>query len=177
MLDSKLLSLLFIAGQPMSIKKMAHLCDVEEAEAEKALENLRTEFQKNNFGLWLLKNGKEYQLSSNPENANLVQKFLKEEVSGELTPPQLETLTIIAYREPILKAELEQIRGVNCSLILRNLLIRGLINTEEEKKTGTMRYRLSFDFLRYLGVSSVSELPDYEKLHKSEIVEKMLEAV
>jgi len=68
------------------------------------------------------------------ESSEIVEKFLKEELTGEMTRPQLETLTIIAYRGPMTKMEIEQIRGVNCSLILRNLLMRGLVEAKLDKK-------------------------------------------
>ncbi|HTK59958.1 MAG TPA: SMC-Scp complex subunit ScpB, partial [Candidatus Baltobacteraceae bacterium] len=74
---------------------------------------------------------------------------------------------------------LEQIRGVNCSLILRNLMIRGLVESEGGKAddpTAPATYRVSFDFLRYLGIREMAELPDYENLRSDENLQKLLEA-
>jgi len=85
----------------------------------------------------------------------------------------LETLTIIAYRGPVTRPEMEQIRGVNCSQILRNLLIKGLVEMEEKNKEPY--YSISVDFLKYLGVSNIQELPDYDKLHQHESLEEFLE--
>jgi len=84
----------------------------------------------------------------------------------------LETLTIIAYRGPISKPIIEQIRGVNCSLILRNLLIRDLITGEE--RDNDVFYSVTPAFLQYLGLNSVKNLPDYEKLHSVENLEQFL---
>jgi segregation and condensation protein B len=85
-----------------------------------------------------------------------------------LTQPSIETLTIIAYRGPISKAEIEKIRGVNCSLILRNLMIRGLVDFDIDKNNGQELYNVTVDFLQYLGLNTVEDLPDYMRLHQLE---------
>ena len=87
----------------------------------------------------------------------------------------METLTIIAYRGPITRLELEQIRGVNCSLILRNLMIKGLIEEERDGKRMVSDYRVSLNFTRYLGINKIEDLPDYQKLHSHENLVKLLE--
>ena len=91
-------------------------------------------------------------------------------MGGELTRPQLETLTVIAYKSPITKSEIEQIRGINCTMILRNLLMRGLIIEEE----GTLEsvYTVSLETLSLLGITKVEDLPDYQKLHDEEIPQR-----
>ncbi len=122
----------------------------------------------------IIKNGDEYQMATSPENSKLVQDFIKDETTGELTRPALETLTIIAYRAPVTKAELEQIRGVNCSLILRNLLIRGLVESSEDAETKLIYFRPTFEFLRHLGIGSVNELPEYGKLNSDENLQQIL---
>ena len=82
---------------------------------------------------------------------------------------------MIAYKGPVTKPEIEQIRGVNCSLILRNLLLRGLIE-ETGSVGGEARYSITIPFLQYLGVSSVKELPDYEGLNAHETLKAVLNA-
>ena len=174
-LKSQIESLLFISTHPLSIKKIAEITGGDIGEVEKSIAILQEEYNKKGGGIQLMKNGSQYQMVTSGDNAKLIKEFLKDEMTGELTRPSLETLTIIAYRGPITKFELEQIRGVNCSLILRNLLIRGLIEAKEDKKNMTTFYGITFDFMRYVGISDVSELPDYEKLHSSEILEKLFE--
>ena len=90
----------------------------------------------------------------------------------ELTRPQLEALTTSAYCGPITKAELEQIRGVNCSLVLRNLKIRGLVNSNETKD-GMEGFSITLNFLKFLGVSEIKSLPNYEKLHNHSLIQEM----
>lgn len=88
----------------------------------------------------------------------------KDEMAGELTKAQLETLTVVAYRSPVTRPELEQIRGVNCAVILRNLLVRGLIEEKEHATHPIPVYTLSLEAMRHLGMTSTTELPQYAEL-------------
>lgn len=173
-IKSQIESLLFISAKPMSIAKLAELIKVEEKEVKKAGDELVEDYKENKCGIQIIKNGSKYQMASSPENARLIQEFVNDETTGELSRPSLETLTIIAYRGPISKANLDRIRGVNCSLILRNLLLRGLIEVKEDKQNSDSFYNVSFDFIRFLGINDVIELPDYERLHKDETIDNVL---
>lgn len=169
-LQSQLESLLFVAIKPLAVKELAALTKSKTKEAEEALENLAKEYSSRGSGLALIKNNGQYQLTTAPDNATLIQEFLKDETSGELSQPSLEALTIIAYRGPIGKLELERIRGVNCSLIIRNLLLRGLIEEKYNKATDENHYTVTHDFIRFLGLGSLEELPDYEKLRSNGVL-------
>lgn len=173
-LSSKIESLLFVAGKPLPIKKIAEFLDKPIEEIDVTLQALKDKFNQPKSGIHLLHEGKEWQLATNPENSKLIKEYIQDETTGELTRPSLEALTIIAYRGPITKLELEQIRGVNCSLILRNLEMRGLIQTEEDKTRAQFVYSITLDFLRFLGVDEASGLPDFAKLHNSELLQKLL---
>ena len=174
-LISKIESLLFVSNQPLSVAQIRKLTDSKKPDVESALKELEEKYKaQEDCGIVFIASADKYQLASHPDNAKLVKDFLKSDVTGELTEPALETLTIIAYRGPITKPELEQIRGVNCSLILRNLLIRGLIERIEDKKVDMPRYSVTHEFIRFLGVSQVSDLPDYEKLSKHETLDEVL---
>jgi segregation and condensation protein B len=180
-IKSKIESLLFISAKPMSLTQLTDLLKDDKDKVSKAGDELVEDYKSNKRGIQIIKNGSKYQMVSSPENAQLVQEFIKDETTGELSRPSLETLTIIAYRGPISKAELNQIRGINCALILRNLLIRGLIEVkniksaseEEDDGRGEM-YSVTFDFIRFLGINDVKELPDYEKLSQDNIVDQIL---
>ena len=166
MLKSIIESLLFITNRPLTKKELANLVEEKIEDVEKALEELVEEYTKNDKGIKMVQNGKEFQMVTDPANSKVVQKFLEAEVNKELTPASLETLSTIAYRAPISREELEQIRGINCAVILRHLLIKGLI-TEETQDNGKQVYDISLDFLRQLGINKISELPDYEQLNKN----------
>jgi len=172
-LKSQLESLLFVAIKPLGVKELATLANAKTKEVEEALEELATEYKTKEAGLALIKNNSQYQITTASENAALVQEFLKDEASGELSQPSLEALTIIAYRGPIAKLELERIRGVNCSLIIRNLLLRGLIEEKFDKIKQEYYYTVTHDFIRFLGIGSTKDLPDYEKLNRSETINEI----
>ena len=166
-------SLLFVSGKPLEIKDLSSFLKKDKQEIETALQELMTEYKNRNCGLRIIESGKKYQMASAPDNAKVVQDFLQTEVSGELTPASLETLTIIAYRGPIKKSDLEKIRGINCSLILRNLLIRGLVE-EIDKDAEDKEYNVSLEFIKFLGLDSVKDLPDYDKFHNNENIDRLL---
>ncbi|MFA5069972.1 MAG: SMC-Scp complex subunit ScpB [Patescibacteria group bacterium] len=173
-LKTKIESLLFVSLRPLSSTKIAELLAAEKGEVETALEDLKTEMNGSERGITLMQLGTKYQLSTSPDNSKIVRQYLKDEQTGELTRPALETLTIIAYRGPITKADLDVIRGVNCALILRNLMIKGLIEAIEDKAKMTHYYQVTFDFLKFLGLAEAKELPDFEKLNKDENLFKLL---
>ena len=176
-LKSQLESLLFVAIKPLGIKELTNLTNAKTKEVESALAELLTDYGSTARGLSLISNNGQYQLTTAPENAALIQEFLKDETSGELSQPSLEALTIIAYRGPIGKMELEKIRGVNCRLIIRNLLLRGLIEEKYDKNQAENSYTVTHDFVRFLGLKNVNDLPDYDKLRGSEVVRETVESL
>ena len=167
-------SLLFISNQPFTFKKLAQLVNADTAAVEQAVTELVTMYNNNQRGVNITVAGDKVQMVTSGDNTKLVADFIKEETTGELTKASLETLTIVAYRGPITRPELEQIRGVNCAVILRNLLMRGLVEAHEEKKKMQISYSVTLDFLKFLGITGQSELPDYEKLNSSESLKKIL---
>lgn len=174
-LVSKIESLLFVAGKPVGVKKIAKLLNINENSVIENLEVLKTKYPHDSSGVVLFCNNEEYQLVSHPENREVAEHFIKAEISGELTRPQLETLTVISYCGPITKPELEQIRGVNCGLILRNLLIRGLVKESESGNNLLPSYEVTMEYLQHLGISDLKSLPEYETLHNHEFITKTLE--
>jgi segregation and condensation protein B len=176
-IQSQIESLLFISAKPMSAKQLADLTKADVLEIKKAGDELVEDYKNNQLGIQIIKNSNSYQMVSSPENAKIIQEFIQDETTGELSRPSLEALTIIAYRGPISKVDLDRIRGVNCSLIIRNLLIRGLIEARHDKTKNENYYNVTMDFIRFLGVNDISELPDYEKLHKDDTIDRVLESV
>jgi len=173
-LKSQIESLLLVSNHPLTFKKLAQLTAGEQESIKKSVEELIKDYDREDKGINILADESQVQFITNAENSKLISKFIKEEITGELTRAQLETLTVIAYRGPITKPELEQIRGVNCAIILRNLLIRGLINEERNKKKMQNFYTISFDFMRHLGITELKQLPDYEKLNNDENLKNFL---
>ncbi|MCU0679561.1 MAG: SMC-Scp complex subunit ScpB [Planctomycetes bacterium] len=175
-LKSKIESLLFIAAKPLSLKQLSELTKKDIKEVETAGEELVKKYKAGQTGIQIIQSGGKLQMVSAPENAKVIQEFIKDETTGELTRPSLEALTIIAYRGPIAKTDLDRIRGVNCSLIIRNLLLRGLVEAKFDKQKNETYYNVTFDFIRFLGVNDVKELPEYERLHQDDTIDRMLAA-
>jgi len=174
-LNSQLETILFVASRPVSVKKLAKILNSTPEEINAAMEILMSKFNEEGSGIKILKNNDEWQMVSDSQNWAVAEKFVKAEITGELTRPQLETLTVISYCSPITKPELEQIRGVNCSLILRNLMMRGLVKESDDKTKLLPSYEITMEYLRHLGLESLEQLPDYEELHRHEFVKKALE--
>lgn len=176
MLKAKIESILFVANRPLSMTKLAQICGAKKRdEVAQVVDELAEEYESRESGLRLLRHGDSVQMATSGRTADLVRDYLKDETTGEMTKPSLETLTIVAYRGPMTKAELEQVRGVNCSLILRNLMMRGLVESDGEHGSPLAKYQVTMDFLRFLGVGSVEELPDYNKLRNNENVAQAIE--
>lgn len=173
-LKSQIESLLFISNQPFSVRQIVNLTKTDKEKVETAVKELMEQYNAESRGINIQKIGDKFQMVTSGDNAKIIKDFVKQETTGELTRAALETLTIIAYRGPIARAELEQIRGVNCAVILRNLLIRGLVEAAEDKKKMQTSYNITLDFLKYLGLNEQSELPDYDRLSSHESVEKVL---
>lgn len=174
-IKSQIESLLFISAKAMSVKNLSELIKVSVKEIEKAGDELIEEYKNGQKGIQIIKNAGNFQMVSSPENTALIKEYIKDETTGELSRPSLETLTIIAYRSPISKIDIDRIRGVNCSLILRNLLLRGLIEAKTDKIKNDIYYSVTFDFVRFLGLNDVKDLPDFARLSQDDTIDRMLE--
>lgn len=173
-LESTIESILFVESKPLTLRKLAHICNATEAEVDQAVQQLQQTYAERAGGVVIVREGNHVQCSTARENSGVVKAYLQEEYTGELTRPSLETLTIIAYRGPVAKSEIELIRGVNCSLILRNLMIRGLAEEVGETEAGSPLYRVTVDFLRFVGVTRVEELPNYVELNSNVNLQELL---
>lgn len=160
-LDAKIESLLFYKGEPMSIKKMAEILSVNEGAIRDAV--LKLKDRQINSGLTLIENSNEINLGTNKDASIFLEALRKDELSKELSKSALETLSIILYNSGATRSQIDYIRGVNSSFILRNLLIRGLI--EKSIDTNDSRrytYNPTMETLQYMGVTKIQELPNYE---------------
>lgn len=173
-LKNTLEGLLFVSPKALSLKKLALITKAQPEEIKTALGKLITEYDERQGGIVIMRDKEKFQMMTAASITEFVTAYLHEDLTGELTRPSLETLTIVAYRQPVSKQEIEMIRGINCSLILRNLLIRGLIEAHEDKNIKITRYCLTFDFLQQLGLKDAKELPDFEKLNADINLDELL---
>jgi segregation and condensation protein B len=154
-------AILFFKAEPISIKVLAEITNTSLEEVGVALTELETALT--GRGVALLRKDNEVSLGTAPEAAAVIEKMIKEELSRDLGKAGLETLSIVLYKGPISRPEIDYIRGVNSSFILRNLTVRGLV--ERLTKEGDSRayvYRPTFELLSQLGITQISDLPDYD---------------
>ncbi|TAL49989.1 SMC-Scp complex subunit ScpB [Patescibacteria group bacterium] len=174
MLTTTIEAVLFAAAKPIKLSDLRKHLDLSEEVVREAIDDMVRRFNVDRSGIHLMEQNGAVQLVSNASVGEEAAKFLRVEASGPLTRPSLETLTIIAYRGPITKPEIEIIRGVNCSLILRNLLIRGFILEEQDKERLQPVYCVSHEFLQAIGVNRLDALPDYESFRTNEKITELL---
>lgn len=177
-LKSIIESILFVGGEPLAVSRICKITKQEEDEVKKVLDELAKEYSESKRGIEIIRKEDKVQMASNPENAEFVEGLVKSELQESLSKATLEVLSVVAYRGPIARAGIEEIRGVNSSFILRNLLMRGLIErVDNPKDSRSYLYKISFDFMKKLGIGDIKELPDFEKLSKDERVEVIAEKV
>ena len=165
-------AVLFAAGEPVEVSRLAVVFEVDEDEIVSAVSALADELAFQRRGIRIVKLEDAYQMVSSGEMADFITKALETRKPPKLSSSQLETLTIIAYYQPATKAMVEQIRGVDSSYSVSALMNKKLI--EEAGRLNVpgrpIQYRTTPDFLRTFGISSLEELPIIEKIDFAEPV-------
>lgn len=163
-LRARLEALLFVAPGAVTSAQLAQALDLSPQEIDAALNSLQQEYERASRGLRLQFHNGRVQLTSAPEMAAFVEKFLGLETMAHLSRAALEALTIVAYRQPITRPAVDAIRGVNSDGVLKSLLSRGLIQ-EVGRAEGPGRpilYGTTAEFLQHFGLPSIDALPPYE---------------
>jgi len=158
-------SLIFISEGPSTIAEIQNILEGLDAETIRdAIEELKDEYEKRNSGIKIMEVAGGYQMVTSPNYVNFVKKFYKIKHAEKLTLPALETLSIIAYKQPVTKLEIELIRGVNVDGVLKNLLEKGLVRIVGRKEVigRPFVYGTTRSFLEYFGLNSLEELPPIE---------------
>jgi len=162
-LSSQIEAILFYKAEPLSFKKLGELLSKPEGEIKEAVDFLKDELE--GRGLALIEKDNEVMLGTDPELSAIIEKIAKEELSKDIGKAGLETLSIILYKNPVSRSEIDYIRGVNSSFIVRNLLIRGLVERiPNPKDSRGFLYRPTFELLSFLGVENTGQLPDRERI-------------
>ena len=158
-------SILFFKNEPVKIKWLETTLKKSQEEVSEALIELKSALS--GRGIVLMELDDKVALRSAPEYSETLSRLRKEELSRDLGKAGLETLSIILYRSPITRAEVDYIRGVNSTFIIRNLLVRGLIEkVSNPKDARSFLYQPTFSLLSLLGISNITELPEYEDVRK-----------
>ena len=157
-------SLLFIAGTPLSLKVLKDIIELPEKEIHRLITELTEEYK--DRGIMVIEVAEGFQMATNNEHSPWVKKLITTKIPSRLSQKSLETLALIAYKQPITKAEIEAIRGVNSEGVIRTLLDRKIIKILGRKEVPgrPLLYGTSKEFLHYLGLKSLSELPTFKDL-------------
>jgi len=167
-LKSILESLLFINEKPISTGELMQVIDTCKNEIEDSLKELTAEYSQRKAGICIVKIAGGYQMCSTPDNSPWVKKMYQERNKQKLSTASLETLAIIAYKQPITRIEIEEIRGVKVDAMARKLSDLGLIKIAGRKNVigKPFLYITTRNFLEYFGINSLKELPNLEEFTK-----------
>ena len=157
-------ALIFVADEPISVKILAEVLDEDKEIIESAIEELKNEFERREGGLQLREIAGGWQISTRTEFHEEIRKFLKTRPNAKLSLAALETLAVIAYKQPATIPEILEIRGVQSASAIKTLLDKRLIVAKGRKETvgRPMLYGTSKDFLIQFGLKDLSELPSIE---------------
>lgn len=165
-LENKIEGYLFIKGEAVSYKEICKFLKCTQDELQTAISHLKEKLQ--NSGISLIDNGEELSLATSAEFSSMAEELRTEELSKELTKATLEVLSIVLYKGSCTRAEIDYIRGVNSSYVLRNLEMRGLVS--KKIKDGYERiyeYFPTIDTLAYLNIDSIKDLPNYDGIYSN----------
>lgn len=154
-------AILFASGDAVSVSRIAQALRLDEATAKKMMKHLMDQYQVENSGIRIVELDGNYQMCTNPAFAEQVRAVLDMRRNTPLSQAALEVLAVIAYNQPVTKAFVEQVRGVDCSAVISGLVAKGLVEERGrmELPGRPLLYGTTSAFLRCLNISSLSELP------------------
>ncbi len=163
-------SLLFVSGRPLEYTELRKLLDIDDARLARVLETLARQLEGQERGIRLQRLGSQVQLVTAPENARYIAALLGLPMSAKLTSAALETLAVISYRQPITRAQIEAVRGVNSDRALASLIQHGLV--AEVGRAPTVGRPALFattpEFLQQFGLTTLDELPYVEQMARED---------
>jgi len=161
--------LIFISQEPLTLEKIKEILgEVPEEELRTALQTLQNDYSSDEQGIQIIQTAGGYLFSTKPEHDQWVRRLLQIEKKSKLSSAALETLSLIAYHQPITQAEISAIRGVDSTYCLKTLLLKKLIKIVGRKKApgNPLVYRTTEKFLQYFGLNSLDDLPKEEEITK-----------
>jgi segregation and condensation protein B len=162
-LEQKIEAVLFYRGEAVPLDTLTRGLKVEKEELNQALQTLSSALTER--GVRLLMTDDTAALVTAPELSTLIETLRKEELSEEITKAGAETLAIILYKGPLTRVEIDYLRGVNSTFVLRNLMMRGLIErVPHPEDSRSFLYRGTSEVLAHLGITRIEELPEFDKV-------------
>ncbi|MCL4491589.1 MAG: SMC-Scp complex subunit ScpB [Nitrospirae bacterium] len=167
---SVLEALLFVAGEPVTAGGLAKATEMQDSEVKRLMDELTREYKDRDSGILIVEIADGYQMVTNPDLSLWIKKFKNINQSHKLSQPALETLAIIAYKQPVTKLEVDQLRGVNSDGAVKSLLDKRFIKIVGKKETPgrPFLYGTTKEFLQYFGLKNLSELPPIDDFLKEE---------
>ncbi len=160
-------SLLFVSGEPLTLKQIASIIKLSSKRTKDLLKNMAIKYGQKSRGIKILNNDDKYSLVTKTENSYYVEKLLGNNSRQSLSQASLETLAIIAYKQPITRIDIDEIRGVKSDKAISTLIERKLI-----KENGRLSvpgrpiiYGTTEEFLKYFGLENINEIPGIEEFH------------
>lgn len=162
-------SLLFVSEKPVTVKTLSSLFNIPNEEVVKIVEELKEEYERRDSGILIIQIEDSYQMVTNPKYGEWVILFKNLSSNSKLSTQALETLAVIAYKQPITKAEVEKIRGANSEHSIKTLLEKRLIKVVGRKDLPgrPFLYGTTKEFLRVFGISSINELHSLVQFEKT----------
>lgn len=158
-------AILFYTAEPMSFRKLALLTKSDSEHVREAAKILGDRLLESGGGVRLIENNNEITLGTAPAASQLIEAITREEITKELSKASVETLSIICYKGPLTRSDIDYIRGVNSTFIIRNLLVRGIVEKlENPRDARASLYGPTFAAFEYMGVTRKEELPQYEEI-------------
>lgn len=166
-------AILFISGDPVSLDSIRKLIEVDKYNTDRLIRELISDYSVRHTGILIMEVSDGFQMVSNPACAPWVKKLLNTAVPKKLTQSSIETIAIVAYKQPIIKAEIEAIRGVNSDGVVKTLLERRMIKILGRKEVPgrPLMYGTTYEFLQYFGLKDLSELPTLKEFSEVDIPE------
>jgi segregation and condensation protein B len=164
-LEHKIEAILLFKNEPLSVNELSAILSVGHIELVQAITNLQNIYK--DRGIVLVSTGEEISFGTHPSMSMLIEEIQKEELSRDIGKAGLETLAIVLYKGPVSRREIDYVRGVNSGFILRNLLIRGLIQKVELEGERSFSYKPTLKLFEHLGIEKREDLPEYETAQKS----------
>jgi segregation and condensation protein B len=156
-------AILFFKGEPVTVTELKDLLETDEETVQRALAELQDQLA--HRGVRLVRTERAATLATAPQSSDYIDALRRSELQKSLGKAGYETLTIIAYCAPISRPAIDYIRGVNSTFMVRNLMVRGLVErTQFSSDSKTYYYQPTTQLLQYLGVTHVSELPEYDTI-------------
>ena len=176
-IKSAIESMLFVSGEPLSLRDLSNNLEIKDKVVEEIIKEMMSEYEEESRGFRLISINGSYQLVTKSENSDYIQKLLKKNKRHSLSQASIESLAIIAYKQPITRIDIDEIRGVKSESAIQKLVEKGLIKDigRLEVPGRPILYGTTDEFLRHFALNDLGDLPSIELFEENDEVSDMVE--